>query len=565
MAIKQKPDIIATWIAGLLLISVFVLMWYAQKQFSPVYDEVANIPSGYNYLTTNRYTDATHPPFLRYLMAVPMYVQHADPLPNDSTALYRWQSYGTHFLFQNNQPWQQILSGTRLVNIFLSLFLLGFLYYWTRLLWGWKAALVGLAFMAFEPTFLGHGQLATLDLGFSLMYFVASWSLWCYLKNPNWRNYWWINLCFGLAFLSKFAAIPLYFVAILCFILFKKQQVLSLKRFWLSPALLLFLTFAVYLFQMKSPANDAQISMARDSVKIQAQLDKIAGDLGTTRTQMLSVQIPAYDFWKGFGMQVFHAMFQDVWEKKESFQYLNGDYSRRGWRTYFCWTFLLKSTISSILLLVMVLFFWGNSLIKKRAESNHRLSITAACLCLPPLLLFIACSLGTINIGHRYILPIYPFLAMGIGYLTTLVSPKLQRIVLILIVLHIISSLSAWPHHLTYFNELSRRGYHLADSNIDWGQDMLFLKRDLETPRVQETKIWGDCFGVVQPINFGIELNTIPTESREQLGSGKHTIYLSIHRYLNKSSVHPKGLYPWLNAYEPTRKVGSSILVYEID
>jgi 4-amino-4-deoxy-L-arabinose transferase-like glycosyltransferase len=419
--------------------------------------------------------------------------------------------------------------------------------------------------MAFEPTFLSHGQLATLDIGFSLTYFVASWSLWRYLEVPNWRNFWWLNLCFGLAFLSKFAAIPLYFAAIVCFFLFKRQQVLSLKRFWLSPILLLFLIFAVYLFQMKSPANDAQISMARESVKIQAQLDQIAADLGTTRAKMLAVQIPAYDFWKGFGMQVFHALFQDMWEKKESFQYLNGNYSRRGWRTYFCWTFILKSTLSSVLLLLMVLFFSGKNLIQKRAATARQISMIGACLFLPPLLLFVACSLGTINIGHRYILPIYPFLAMGIGYLTTGASRKLQRIVLVLLILHIMSALSVWPHHLSYFNELSRTGYHLADSNIDWGQDMLFLKKDVATPSVQETKVWGDCFGVIQPKDFGIDLSPIPTESREQLGSGKHTIYLSMHRFLNKSSVHPNGLYPWLSAYEPTRKVGTSILVYEID
>ena len=330
--------------------------------------------------------------------------------------------------------------------------------------------------------------------------------------------------------------------------------------FWFSPFIFLFFIWAAYLFQIKSPAEDVQISQARESFQLQTQLDKVAANLGMTKREMLAIRIPAYDFWKGFGMQTFHAMFQDVWKKKEDFQFLNGDYSRRGWRSYFAWTFLLKSTISSILLLLLLVCFGAWRSLSRSFSPN----LTAFCLSVPPLVLFIICSLGTINIGHRYILPIYPFLAMGVGFLATQKVKWVRYSVFGLLLAHIASSSAAWPNHLGYFNELSRNGFYLSDSNIDWGQDVLYLQKDLESPTVKASAISGAFFGLTQPSDLGIKLPSIPAQI-DSLKQGPNTIYLSVDHYLTRSSVYPNGPYPWLSSLKPTRRIGSSILVFEIE
>ncbi len=90
---------IATILLGLILMGAFALMWVSQQKFSPVDDELANIPGGYNYMTTGRYTDTTHPPLLRYLFAIPLFARGADPLPQQESGLYSWQGYGKDFLF----------------------------------------------------------------------------------------------------------------------------------------------------------------------------------------------------------------------------------------------------------------------------------------------------------------------------------------------------------------------------------------------------------------------------------------------------------------------------------
>src|SRR5205823_7999770 len=47
-----------------------------------------------------------------------------------------------------------------------------------------------------------------------------------------------------------------------------------------------------------------------------------------------------------------------------------------------------------------------------------------------------------------------------------------------------VSSLSVYPHSLAYFNEVAggpENGHdHLVNSNIDWGQDLLYLKAWLD-------------------------------------------------------------------------------------
>jgi hypothetical protein len=130
--------------------------------------------------------------------------------------------------------------------------------------------------------------------------------------------------------------------------------------------------------------------------------------------------------------------------------------------------------------------------------------------------------------------------------------------------LHITSSLMVFPHHLSYFNELSQNRFLLADSNIDWGQDLLFLQKDIVKQHNNYNEILGDCSGVIQPNDLNINLKPIP-KTLEELSEGKYLIYLSIHRFLNKSEINPQGLYPWLLTIKPQRKVGSSILVFEYE
>lgn len=543
---------------SIIIATVGILLWSAQGYFSPVTDELANIPGGLNYLQTGRYTDATQPPLLRYLFAIPQWLMGLDVFAKDESGEYFWVEYAHKFMFANKVNWQTIVSSARAIVIALTLAQIILVYFFSKKIWGNYAALAAAIFIAFEPNTIAHGELATLDLAFSLTFLWVIYALYQYTQIPDWKRFILLNLAVGVSFLTKFSALTLFVSIPVTLFLLRKKRDLHLGRFGWSPLILLFIVAASYLFQVKSAGQDYQISRPRLDIPIKDKIHEQAQKYGLTGDQVLSAEIPLYDFWKGFGMQIFHAMFQDKWRKNDTYQYLLGDYADRGWRTYFTWTFLLKSTIPSIIFTFLFLFLLGKKVIKKTFETNALL----LCLLLSPVLYFIVCSMGTINIGHRYLLPVYPFLAMGVGYIFAKSNQKMKYFVSFLLLFHVGSSLSVYPHHLSYFNEFSRGEHYLSDSNIDWGQDMLFLQQDLATVDSQNTQTWGELSGIVKPEHLGFTLAKIPP--LDSLRAGKHRIYYSINRYLNRSQVYPNGIHPWLNQYEPVGKIGSSILVYEV-
>jgi hypothetical protein len=142
------------------------------------------------------------------------------------------------------------------------------------------------------------------------------------------------------------------------------------------------------------------------------------------------------------------------------------------------------------------------------------------------------------------------------------------------VVWSVTSSLWIYPHSLSYFNELvggPRRGYfHLDYSNIDWGQDLLYLKRWLEDH--PEAKPLGLAYSVerfVNPQIVGIDCTSPPAgpeyegrdvpKTPEKLGPQPGWYAVSVNRLIDGQRQ-----YAYFQHFEPTARVGYSILVYHI-
>jgi hypothetical protein len=97
--------------------------------------------------------------------------------------------------------------------------------------------------------------------------------------------------------------------------------------------------------------------------------------------------------------------------------------------------------------------------------------------------------LTDINLGLRYVLPIAPYVFIAVGkvvpWAAGLRSLALRRFAWWSIGVTLAANLAAvasiHPHYLAYFNAASggpdREPAHLIDSNLDWGQDLVGLKR----------------------------------------------------------------------------------------
>jgi hypothetical protein len=115
---------------------------------------------------------------------------------------------------------------------------------------------------------------------------------------------------------------------------------------------------------------------------------------------------------------------------------------------------------------------------------------------------FVSSQTG-INEHFRYALPTFPFCYIWLGRIlgpSTSQSPiknqpssidysrvlhwTTKLIATVLLAASIASSLANYPHSLSYFNEFiggpKNGGKHLIHSNLDWGQDIIGLKRWLD-------------------------------------------------------------------------------------
>ena len=108
------------------------------------------------------------------------------------------------------------------------------------------------------------------------------------------------------------------------------------------------------------------------------------------------------------------------------------------------------------------------------------------CVLLPAigLVAFVSSQTG-INQHLRYVLPAVPFLYVLAGKCVASWTWRgLLPVVAVSLVWASLSSAWCLPHSLSYFNETvggPHRGYTcLSHSNVDWGQDLLYLKKWLE-------------------------------------------------------------------------------------
>lgn len=172
----------------------------------------------------------------------------------------------------------------------------------------------------------------------------------------------------------------------------------------------------------------------------------------------------------------------------------------------------------------------------------------------------------------RYVLPVLPFafIWMGQSALWFVEKKKFAAILTgLCLVWAIGSSLWIYPHSLSYFNEIvggPRYGHnHLINSNIDWGQDLLFLNEWIK--KHPEAKPLYLCYyGYFNPQDLDIDSSLPPVNENQspdfQPPPGWYAI--SVNYLKGYGWRQPKNGFSYFQKYQPVATAGYSIYIFHI-
>jgi len=251
-----------------------------------------------------------------------------------------------------------------------------------------------------------------------------------------------------------------------------------------------------------------------------------------------------------------------VQEGRASF--LWGNHSLKGWGYYFPFVFLVKTPLPLVVGLISVLIL---SLRKQFRPPWF--------LVLPPLVYFLLACFSSVQIGHRHILPIYPFLFVLVGGGLQQIWNKgwVKSLAGAMGLFLMVSTVRANPYYLSYFNELvggPQKGYtFLSDSNVDWGQGLRALDRFLKDKGIK--KIYLSYFGEADPHAHGLLYTAVaPYAARplsdDQVDFRSESQVLLVVSVTNFHSTYfaDRELFGWLRDRPPLALLANSLLVFDI-
>jgi len=226
--------------------------------------------------------------------------------------------------------------------------------------------------------------------------------------------------------------------------------------------------------------------------------------------------------------------------------YFFGAQLDHGNKLYFLAAYLLKTPLPGIIFFFTSLF----CMFKKRisVKEVYLLSIV--------LTVFLGASFSNLQLGLRYILPVYPILFILSSSALEFWLNKSKRIVFIILAAwYILSVALAWPNYLSYFNEIAggpNNGWkYLRDSNLDWGQDLPALSKFIKEHNIKDVTL--DYFGQDNPEVYGIKFLNFSAEDRI---FPKNKVYAISVNYLENTQ--------WTKTLKPTSKAGYSIFIYDL-
>ena len=500
--------------AAILVASAIALAWSGARTDSVTVDEPSHLVAGFAALHDGDYRlSPDHPPLGRMLLALPLLAQPVEWRAAETEAWRRgdFLTLGRLFLGEWNDG-QRLIRASRAVAIVGLVALLAAIAVAAHRLFGPLGALLALALAAFDPALLAHGRLATLDVPFAASALATLLAAERWLSRPGAGRLAWLVLALAAAALVKFSWVVLLpvLLGMGAFARVLGCTPASARQLWLAPWVLALgvglAIWAAYGFRWSAArgADAATATMAavadlgrpvpsspaavweavfHDSATGVDRPGPVVPLLRTARSLKLLPE--AYLYGLAF-----------VDKKAEArAAYLRGQYAAAGgFPSYFAWAYAVKTPLPEIALVVAALV----ALVLRRGLGSPTLAVGLGLFAVLYTALLVTSGL---NLGYRHLLPATTMLAVSAGSLAPprLAAPWRRSVELGVVAALSWLALGTWwasPHLLGYFNEAAggwRRGHLvLADSNLDWAQDLLRLRERLASPSGpgETTPVW---------------------------------------------------------------------------
>ena len=498
MPLKKRHNAYEIAAVCLLLIVLSLQLFFSVRRESQTWDEANHIYTGYRSWTHADFgLNPEHPPLVKLLATMPLLW-----LPLKSPALqerfFKEDAFlrGKEFLYQNDAD--KILARTRTAAAILTLLTALVVFLGTREMFGTGAAFIALTLLTFDPNLLAHGALITTDVGLACFMFLSVYLYYRLLKSPSALRLIAEGIAVGLVLAVKHTG--LLVLPILFLLSFTEIRGRALKTF--GSLALITLIGCLVLWSFYRFRYDAR----PNSLQLNPPLAEYVKGLEPYEAWPISTAARLHILPESY----LYGLADVKLTANYYTSYLLGKVYAHGVWFYFPMAFLIKSTVG-----VLALFLLSFGVVVTRRLNRWREIVF---LVVPVIFYLIVAMTVGMNIGVRHILVVYVFLYVLIGGATWALVQKNRKwtyAVGVLLLVHVVSSVLAFPNYIAYGNELwggpSQTHKYLTDSNADWAQQLKSVKQYLDGRGVKECWFAYFAAGVAEPSYYGIPCKPLPT------------------------------------------------------
>lgn len=539
-------------IPAVMLLAVFWGMGIsASLEDSVTSDELFHITAGFSYWRTGSFRLQPENGLIPQLVAgLPLAMTDRG---FDFQAQQEWwrvshvPTIGWRLFFNSDQDPHRLLIQARMICGLIGAALGATIYCWSLRLFGLPGAYASLFLFAFSPLMLSHGVYATSDAAAALMFLwtLAAMNRLCAAPSFGWAIVAGAAAA-GLA-LSKFSA-PLIVPMILLLL------VMHRPGFGISGHLALSGVTAWLLIWTAYGWHFAAVPMG-DRLYPDGWIWALDPPTISTRIVELMRQ------WRALPEAWLYGLAHTLHGSSRS-SYLMGQIAPVGRWHYFPVAMLIKTPLAILAAIPLVRWNW-----------NRRLAPLIILICV----YFTAAIWGGLCIGLRHLLPVYAAGLILMGGLAAGWETRWKRIVLVILAIGLTAeSIAARPGYLAHFNPLiarSQRFRWLADSNLDWGQDLYRLANWIR--HTGRKGVYVATFGYVRlPLDETLKVRDLPGIPQYSLNENTPlepgTYCISANLLLDIMGEIPAippeipRLYAHLRKRDPDQWIGDSIAVYQV-